>query len=109
MQDPRNARIAIIGLGYVGLPVALAFAKRFPRTIGFDVSARRVEALKRGLDETNEVEPGLLAETTLEATTDPTALRSATFFVVAVPTPLDARPAMARLDGGTLLVEPLPG
>src|SRR5262245_4764467 len=83
-------RIAVVGLGYVGLPVALAFARRFPRTIGFDISARRIEALKRGIDDTNEVEPGALTTTTLEATTDPTALRSATFFVVAVPTPLDA-------------------
>ena len=83
-------RIAVVGLGYVGLPVALAFAKKFPRTIGFDVSARRIEALKRGIDETNEVDPDALATTTLEATTDPAALRSASFFVVAVPTPLDS-------------------
>ena len=79
-----DERIAVVGLGYVGLPVALAFAKRFPRTIGFDVSARRVEALKHGIDETNEVAPDALIESTLEATTDPAALRSATFFVVAV-------------------------
>lgn len=82
-------RIAVVGLGYVGLPVALAFAKHFPRTIGFDISARRVEALKGGIDDTHEVDEELLTNTTLEATTDPRALRGATFFVVAVPTPLN--------------------
>lgn len=83
-------RIAVVGLGYVGLPVALAFAKRFPRTIGFDINPLRVESLKRGIDETREVETDVLSKSSLETTTDPAALRGATFFIVAVPTPLDA-------------------
>jgi UDP-N-acetyl-D-galactosamine dehydrogenase len=92
-------RIALIGLGYVGLPIALAFARRFPGTIGFDLNAKRVAALRAGSDETNEVDSELLAGTTLEITNDPEALRNATFFVVAVPTPIDRehRPDLTAL------------
>jgi len=92
-------RIAIIGLGYVGLPIALAFARRSRGTIGFDLNAKRVAALRAGSDETNEVDSELLAGTTLEITNDPEALRNATFFVVAVPTPIDRehRPDLTAL------------
>jgi UDP-N-acetyl-D-galactosamine dehydrogenase len=92
-------RIAVIGLGYVGLPIALAFARRFPGTIGFDVSSRRVESLRKGVDATREVETEELSGTTLNITDDPSALRGSTFFVVAVPTPIDAehRPDLRAL------------
>jgi UDP-N-acetyl-D-galactosamine dehydrogenase len=83
-------RIAVIGLGYVGLPVALAFARKFEGTIGFDISAQRVASLKGGRDATREVADSALAASTLELTSDPGALKDATFFVVAVPTPIDA-------------------
>ncbi|HTQ05760.1 MAG TPA: nucleotide sugar dehydrogenase [Polyangiaceae bacterium] len=82
-------RIAVIGLGYVGLPIALAFARRFPQTIGFDLSARRVDSLRRGIDTTNEVDAAALKQSKLEATTDDSALERSNFFVVAVPTPID--------------------
>ncbi len=82
-------RIAVIGLGYVGLPIALAFARRFPQTIGFDLSARRVDSLRRGIDTTNEVDPAALKQSKLEATTDDSMLERSNFFVVAVPTPID--------------------
>jgi UDP-N-acetyl-D-glucosamine/UDP-N-acetyl-D-galactosamine dehydrogenase len=82
-------RIAVVGLGYVGLPVALAFARRFPGTVGFDINARRVESLKRGLDETREVSGDALRDAQLEVTTDPARLADATFVIVAVPTPID--------------------
>ena len=82
-------RIAVIGLGYVGLPIALAFARRFPGTIGFDLNPQRVDALRRGMDNTNEVDSAALKQTTLEITTDDKALERANFFVVAVPTPID--------------------
>src|ERR1700753_270405 len=92
-------RIAVIGLGYVGFPIALAFAKRFPGTVGFDISARRVESLRKGVDVTREVEGDELRGTTLNITDDPTALRGSTFYVVAVPTPIDDehRPDMVPL------------
>ncbi len=83
-------RIAVIGLGYVGLPIALAFARRFPGTIGFDLNPQRVDALRRGIDSTNEVDSSALKQTTLEVTTDDKALERANFFVVAVPTPIDS-------------------
>ncbi len=92
-------RIAVIGLGYVGLPIAIAFARRFPGAVGFDVSSRRVESLRRGVDATREVAEEELKGTTLNITDDPRALRGATFFVVAVPTPIDSehRPDMRAL------------
>jgi UDP-N-acetyl-D-galactosamine dehydrogenase len=85
-----DERIAVIGLGYVGLPVALAFAQRYPHAVGFDLDARRVEALRRGIDSSEEVSSEALKKSSLECTADPTAMRDATFFVVAVPTPIDA-------------------
>jgi UDP-N-acetyl-D-galactosamine dehydrogenase len=99
-------RIAVIGLGYVGLPIAVAFARRFPGTIGFDISARRVESLRRGVDATREVGVEELKGTTLDITDDPTALRGATFFVIAVPTPIDDehRPDMQALLSASEIV-----
>jgi UDP-N-acetyl-D-galactosamine dehydrogenase len=82
-------RIAVVGLGYVGLPVALAFARKFPGTIGFDINVAKVEELKRGFDRNGETSKTELDGCTLEMTADPAVLRQATFFVVAVPTPVD--------------------
>jgi UDP-N-acetyl-D-galactosamine dehydrogenase len=81
--------VAIIGLGYVGLPLAVAFGRKFP-TIGFDLSAAKVEAYKRHVDPTGEVSTDeLKAASKLLVTTDPAALAQAEFVVVAVPTPID--------------------
>jgi UDP-N-acetyl-D-galactosamine dehydrogenase len=98
-----DERIAVIGLGYVGLPVALAFAKRYPHAVGFDLNAGRVEALRRGIDASNDVTSEALRASSLEYTTDPAAMREATFFVVAVPTPIDAdhRPDLGPIRGAT--------
>jgi UDP-N-acetyl-D-galactosamine dehydrogenase len=85
-----DEKIAVIGLGYVGLPVALAFARAFEHVVGFDIDPRRVEELNRGHDRTNEVEGDALKKTTLKMTTDPAALAGISFFVVTVPTPIDA-------------------
>lgn len=82
-------RIAVIGLGYVGLPLALELAKRFPGTVGFDIHATKVAELQRGVDRTREVSPDLLSATTLKMTCDPEDMRGADFFIVAVPTPVD--------------------
>ncbi|HEX7671615.1 MAG TPA: nucleotide sugar dehydrogenase [Polyangiaceae bacterium] len=83
-------RIAVIGLGYVGLPIALALARKFEKTVGFDVNAARVANLRKGIDATREVDGGALTATTLEITDDPKALIGTTMFIVAVPTPIDA-------------------
>ncbi len=84
-----SERVAVIGLGYVGLPVALAFARRFPGTIGFDINVEKVTALRAGVDKTGEVPAEVLKASALEMTHAPEALKAATFFVVAVPTPVD--------------------
>jgi UDP-N-acetyl-D-galactosamine dehydrogenase len=97
--------IAVIGLGYVGLPVALAFSKAFP-TIGFDVNPDRVAALQRGEDSTGETTADALRASRLEVTCDPAALTRATAFVICVPTPVDAakRPDLSLLEHAARLV-----
>jgi UDP-N-acetyl-D-galactosamine dehydrogenase len=82
-------RIAIVGLGYVGLPVALAFARKFPDVVGFDIQAEKVAELRRGVDRNGEQPPGVLLASKLRITGDPADLRDRTFIVVAVPTPVD--------------------
>jgi UDP-N-acetyl-D-glucosamine/UDP-N-acetyl-D-galactosamine dehydrogenase len=84
-----SERVAVIGLGYVGLPVALAFARKFPGTIGFDIDRAKVEELGRGHDRNREQSTEMLQATTLRVTSDPADLTGCTFFVVAVPTPVD--------------------
>jgi UDP-N-acetyl-D-galactosamine dehydrogenase len=84
-----NERIAIVGLGYVGLPVALALARKFEHTVGFDIHAEKVRELARGYDRNHEQPTETLKTTTLKMTSDPRDLQGCTFFVVAVPTPVD--------------------
>ena len=81
--------IAVVGLGYVGLPVAISFGKKFP-TIGFDIRQSRIDALKVGEDETDEVETADLKASKVEFTADLADLAKASFFIVAVPTPIDS-------------------
>ena len=88
-----NERIAVIGLGYVGLPVALAFARRFANTVGYDIDAAKIRELRRGHDRNHAVGERLLTDTTLRLTSDVAELAGATFFVVAAPTPVDANHA----------------
>ncbi|MEB3197484.1 MAG: nucleotide sugar dehydrogenase [Candidatus Sericytochromatia bacterium] len=83
-----NEKVAVIGLGYVGLPVALAFARQFPDTVGFDVNTAKVAELRAGLDRTGEVAAEVLRASTLKITDHPAELAGTTFFVVAVPTPI---------------------
>ncbi|MFN6496415.1 MAG: nucleotide sugar dehydrogenase [Nostoc sp. DedQUE01] len=82
-------RIAVIGLGYVGLPVALAFAKKFPQTIGFDINLEKVKSLKQGIDRTNQISSDELINSSLIITSEVYDLVDANFFVIAVPTPVD--------------------
>src|SRR5512147_2971321 len=81
--------VAVVGLGYVGLPLAVEFGKQY-RTVGFDLSAAKVAAYRRFVDPTGEVPDSELRQATLLApTTDPAQLAQAEFIVVAVPTPID--------------------
>jgi UDP-N-acetyl-D-galactosamine dehydrogenase len=80
--------ISVTGLGYVGLPVAVEFARKF-KTIGFDIDARRISELRQGVDRTREVASPDLRQSRLVLTTDPTLLKQANFHIVTVPTPVD--------------------
>ena len=83
-----NPIVAIVGLGYVGLPVAVAFAEGFPGTIGFDKDGTRVAALQEGRDWTGEMDEGRLRKANLRVSADPKILREADIFVICVPTPV---------------------
>ena len=99
MMTLSNTRIALIGLGYVGLPLAVEFGKRYP-TVGFDIRAARVEELRRGHDSTLEVEPDLLAQATqLDFTHQLADIAQCNVYIVTVPTPIDAakRPDLTPL------------
>lgn len=85
----QHERIAIVGLGYVGLPVALAFAKKYGGVVGFDISGRRIDELRRGYDRTHEVSADALASSTISFTADPSDIAAASFIVITVPTPID--------------------
>ncbi|HEY8857531.1 MAG TPA: nucleotide sugar dehydrogenase [Rugosibacter sp.] len=103
---PENPLIAIVGLGYVGLPLAVEFGKHF-QTIGFDLSAAKIAAYNEFRDSTGEVSAEeLRAATKLECTTDPCRLASADFLIVAVPTPVDAahQPDFGPLIGASTTV-----
>lgn len=101
-----NENIAVIGLGYVGLPIALAFAKKYPNTIGFDINPARVEALRQGIDRTDEVAAEDLLRSRLRITSELSDLVDTTFFVVAVPTPIDRshRPNLTLLAKASELI-----
>ena len=92
-------RIAVIGLGYVGLPVAVAFAEKFPGTIGFDIDTRRVAALAGGKDWTGEVDNDRLKASGLAVTCELSKLKNCDTFIVCVPTPIhkDRRPNLDPL------------
>ncbi len=84
----KKKKIAVIGLGYVGLPLALEFAKHFS-VIGFDISEERVDLMRRGIDPSSELRKKAFEDTDIVFTTDPELLKNAHFFIVAVPTDID--------------------
>jgi len=101
-----NVRIGVIGLGYVGLPLAMAFGSRLP-TVGFDIDQDRVEALLGGHDRTGEVSGAELGSATkLTLSADPAALETCNVYVVTVPTPVDdaTRPDLRPLEAASSLV-----
>ena len=86
----KESKIALIGLGYVGLPIALAFAKKVA-VIGFDISEPRVEMMRNGEDPSKELESSDFEDSDIEFTTSTDVLKEANFFIVAVPTPIDEK------------------
>lgn len=105
MAASNEEKIAVVGLGYVGLPVAISLSRKFP-TIGFDISSARIEELTGGHDSTGEVEDSELAQTSTRFTSATEELADCTFFVVAVPTPIDAgnRPDLRPIQGASRTV-----
>src|SRR5687768_4408874 len=98
--------VAVLGLGYVGLPLALGFGRKI-QTIGFDLSEAKVNAYRKGLDPTGEMAGDKFkAAKQITYTTDPAELKKADYIVVAVPTPVDdaRRPDLSPLDGASMTV-----
>lgn len=84
----KDKRIAVLGLGYVGLPLALEFAKKYS-VIGFDINSDRIELMKQHIDPSEELENDAFDGTDIEFTSNPEDLKKAHFYIVAVPTPID--------------------
>src|SRR5665213_1912074 len=84
----KKKKLAVIGLGYVGLPIALEFAKKIS-VIGFDISAERIKLMQNSIDPSNELESSAFADTDIEFTDSLEKLKEANFYIVAVPTPVD--------------------
>jgi len=103
-----QSKIAVIGLGYVGLPLAVAMAKKFD-VIGFDISEARVSELKAGFDRTEEVEREKLEASTITLTTDPAEIKGAAVYIVTVPTPVndDNSPDLGPVRSSCELLGPL--
>ena len=99
-----DEKLALVGLGYVGMPIAVEFAKHI-KVIGFDINEKRVEEYKNGIDSTNEVGEAI-KKTTVEFTADPSKLKEARFIVVAVPTPVkeDNSPDLRPVEGASKTV-----
>jgi len=98
-------KISLVGLGYVGMPIAVAFAKK-AKVVGFDLNSKKIEAYKSGIDPTNEVGDEEIKNSTVEFTSDETKLKEAKFHIVAVPTPVNAdkTPDLAPVVGASVIV-----
>jgi UDP-N-acetyl-D-galactosamine dehydrogenase len=101
----KEEKIAVIGLGYVGMPIAVAFAKKVD-VIGFDLNEKKIELYKSGVDPTNEVGNEGIKRTTVEFTADESKLKEAKFHIVAVPTPInsDKTPDLSPVEGASKIV-----
>ncbi len=101
----KEAKLAVIGLGYVGLPIALAFARKL-KVVGFDINQKRVDMMRRGEDPSNELPAEEFKGCDIQFTADLEDLRDVEFFIVAVPTPIDQQniPDLTPLLGATRTV-----
>src|SRR3990172_2894210 len=85
--------LAVVGLGYVGLPLAVEFGKVFKNVIGFDINEKRINALRSYIDINEETSSEALRKTSIRFTSDPTALKKASIIIVSVPTPITSHKA----------------
>lgn len=99
-------KLSLIGLGYVGMPIAVEFAKRGVKVIGYDLNSKKIDIYKKGIDPTNEVGDQVIKDTTVEFTSDETKLREAKFHIVAVPTPVnsDHTPDLTPVEGASRIL-----
>lgn len=102
----KEEKLALVGLGYVGMPIAVAFAKKELDVIGFDLNKEKIELYKSGVDPTKEVGDEVIKNTTLDFTADETRLKEAKFIIVAVPTPVntDHTPDLTPVIGASEIV-----
>ena len=98
-------KLSLVGLGYVGMPIAVSFAKKI-NVIGFDLNAKKIEMYKNGIDPTHEVGNDAIAKTSVVFTADETRLREAKFHIVAVPTPVNAdhTPDLTPVEGASTIL-----
>lgn len=98
-------KVSLVGLGYVGMPIAVAFARKI-QVVGFDLNAAKIDLYKSGIDPTNEVGDDVIKNTTVEFTADPTKLKEAKFHIVAVPTPVndDHTPDLTPVEGASRIL-----
>ena len=102
----KKEKLSLVGLGYVGMPIAVAFANKGLDVVGFDLNAKKIELYKSGVDPTNEVGDEAIQATTVDFTADETKLREAKFHIVAVPTPVntDHTPDLTPVIGASEIV-----
>jgi len=103
--ESKKKKIAVIGLGYVGLPLLIAFSKHF-QTIGFDTDNEKINDLKNGIDENREIKVDELSSLNCVLTSDVNELKNVNFFVIAVPTPIDnyKNPDLSHIEKATIIV-----
>ena len=101
----KEEKVALVGLGYVGMPIAVSFAKKV-NVIGFDVNQAKIDLYRSGVDPTHEVGDEAIRNTSVDFTSDETDLRKAKFLIVAVPTPVnqDKTPDLAPVIGASEVV-----
>lgn len=99
----KEEKISLVGLGYVGMPIAVAFASKGVNVVGFDLNKEKIELYKKGIDPTNEVGDDVIKNSTVEFTADEAMLKEAKFHIVAVPTPvnLDHTPDLTPVIGAS--------
>ncbi|XCP85325.1 nucleotide sugar dehydrogenase [Roseburia hominis] len=101
----KKEKLSLVGLGYVGMPIAVAFAKKI-NVIGFDLNTKKIDLYKSGIDPTHEVGDGAISNTTVEFTADESKLREAKFHIVAVPTPVndDHTPDLTPVESASIIL-----
>ena len=101
----RKEKVSLVGLGYVGMPIAVAFARKID-VVGYDLNKQKIELYKQGFDPTREVGDDAIKATTVEFTADETRLKDAKFHIVAVPTPVndDHTPDLTPVEGASRIV-----